>query len=88
MRAIDVEIPLSFNQSRTILLPLDAAKMEKEMQKKEDDEEKQREHEKRESVARGGSSSSLRRSSAVATPGRLTNATPKFMPKKRGRIGL
>mmetsp|Transcript_21740 Transcript_21740/g.41002 ORF Transcript_21740/g.41002 Transcript_21740/m.41002 type:complete len:88 (-) Transcript_21740:564-827(-) len=66
----------------------DAAKMEKEMQKKEHEEEKQREREKRASEARGGSTSSLRRSSAVATPGRLANATPKFMPKKRGRIGL
>lgn len=27
-------------------------------------------------------------STAVATPGRLANSTPKFMPKKRGRIGL
>mmetsp|Transcript_36732 Transcript_36732/g.77075 ORF Transcript_36732/g.77075 Transcript_36732/m.77075 type:complete len:806 (-) Transcript_36732:177-2594(-) len=66
----------------------DAVKMEKEMQKKEHEEEKQREREKRASEARGGSSSSLRRASAVATPGRLANATPKFMPKKRGRIGL
>mmetsp|Transcript_8325 Transcript_8325/g.15084 ORF Transcript_8325/g.15084 Transcript_8325/m.15084 type:complete len:84 (-) Transcript_8325:115-366(-) len=62
----------------------DAAKMDKEMQQKEHKEEKQQ-REKRESEARG-SSSSLR--SAVATPGRLANATPKFMPKKRGRIGF
>ena len=64
----------------------DAARMEKEMEKKELEEEEQREREKKESVARA-SSSSLRRS-AVATPGRLASATPKFMPKKRGRIGF
>jgi len=64
----------------------DAAAMEKEMQKKEEKEEKEREREKRESEARR-SSSSVRRS-VVATPGRLANATPKFMPKKRGRLGF
>jgi hypothetical protein len=26
--------------------------------------------------------------SAIATPGRLANATPKFMPPKRGRLGF
>ena len=60
---------------------VDAANMEKEMQKKESDEEKERKREKKESVARGGST-------PMATPGRLANATPKFMPKKRGRIGI
>jgi len=43
--------------------------------------------EDRKMVLKGNSS--LRRSStAVATPGRLASSTPKFMPKKRGRIGL
>jgi pre-mRNA-splicing factor ATP-dependent RNA helicase DHX38/PRP16 len=60
---------------------IDAANMEKEMQKKESDEEKERKREKKESVARGGST-------PMATSGRLANATPKFMPKKRGRIGF
>jgi hypothetical protein len=32
---------------------------------------------------------SARRSQAVATPGRRkANATPRFMPKKKGRLGL
>ena len=61
----------------------DAAKMEKEMQKKKKyEEEKQHERDKRESEVRGSSRS------VVATPGRLANATPKFMPKKRGRLGF
>jgi pre-mRNA-splicing factor ATP-dependent RNA helicase DHX38/PRP16 len=60
---------------------MDTANMEREMQKKEFDEEKERKREKKESVARGGST-------PMATPGRLANATPKFMPKKRGRIGF
>jgi pre-mRNA-splicing factor ATP-dependent RNA helicase DHX38/PRP16 len=29
-----------------------------------------------------------RRSSVVATPGRVISGTPKFMPKKRGRLGF
>jgi hypothetical protein len=29
-----------------------------------------------------------RMSSAVATPGRSISGTPKFMPKKKGRIGF
>jgi hypothetical protein len=33
--------------------------------------------------------SSTRRGTAVATPGRLSySSTPKFMPKKKGRIGF
>jgi hypothetical protein len=28
------------------------------------------------------------RNSVVATPGRASSATPKFMPKKRGRLGF
>ena len=65
---------------------VDAAAMEMEMKKKELEEKKQREREKSESEAFGSSSSSRR--SALATPGRLANATPKFMPKKRGRVGF
>jgi hypothetical protein len=29
-----------------------------------------------------------RRSSVVATPGRVISGMPKFMPKKRGRLGF
>jgi len=37
----------------------------------------------------GGSTSVSRsRSSAVATPGRSAGSTPRFMPKKRGRLGF
>lgn len=35
-----------------------------------------------------GSTSRLRKSSAIATPGRSSSRTPKFMPKKRGRLGF
>ena len=58
---------------------VDAAKMEKEMQKKEVDEEKERRSSNTYSQARG--------STPIATPGRMANNTPKFLPKKRGRIG-
>lgn len=64
----------------------DAAAMEKEMEKKELREEREQER-KKELEASSRMASNARRS-AVATPGRLANATPKFMPKKKGRIGL
>lgn len=70
----------------------DAAEMEKQMEKKRDEEERRKEKERRDAAMRemagltpGGAG---RRGPAVATPGRLANATPKFMPKKRGRIGF
>jgi pre-mRNA-splicing factor ATP-dependent RNA helicase DHX38/PRP16 len=63
----------------------DAAAMEKEMKKKELEEEKEREEKQRASESRSVSSSARR--SAVATPGRLASATPKFM-KKKGRVGF
>eukprot|EP00804_Cyclotella_cryptica_P014633 CCRYP_012674-RA/>CCRYP_012674-RA protein AED:0.34 eAED:0.35 QI:0/0/0.5/1/0/0/2/437/1197 len=62
----------------------DAAAMEKEMEKKKMEEEKEREREKQR-ISESRSSSSSARRSAVATPGRLASATPKFMPKKKGR---
>lgn len=55
--------------------------MEKELKKKQMEEEA-KEEEMRAKM------SSLRRSQAIATPGRSANATPRFMPKKRGRLGL
>ena len=64
----------------------DATKMDKEMQtKKEHEEEEQREWEKRVSYARDSSSA---RRSVVATPDRLANASPKFIPTKRRWIGF
>ena len=69
---------------------LDAAAMEKDMKQKEKEEEDQKE---RERIAaqkeRAKMSSSSRRGTVVATPGRLANSTPKFMPRKKGRrVGL
>eukprot|EP00957_Ditylum_brightwellii_P083046 6312497-Ditylum_brightwellii.AAC.1 len=68
----------------------DAANMEKEMIEKEKEEGKKAKKERKKALlkAREGQGSSSRRGAAVATPGRLANATPKFMPKKRGRIGF
>ncbi|KAL9186185.1 hypothetical protein ACHAXT_005423 [Thalassiosira profunda] len=62
----------------------DAAKMEEEMEKKEKEEEEQKERERKESEARGSTS---QRRSAMATPGRSANSTPKFM-RKKGRLGF
>jgi hypothetical protein len=56
--------------------------MEKEMQKKKVDEDNERESMKNRSEVRGTTTQIL------ATPGRLANATPKFLPKKRGRLGF
>ena len=67
---------------------IDQATMEAQMKKREDQDEKE------EAVAqerlRASASASSRRGQAVATPGQraTTNATPRFMPKKRGRLGL
>jgi pre-mRNA-splicing factor ATP-dependent RNA helicase DHX38/PRP16 len=57
------------------------AAMEEEMKQKEQKDEEE-EQERQSSVA-------PRRQQAVATPGRRgANATPRFMPKKRGRLGM
>ena len=59
------------------------AKMEKQMKRKEEEEAEAEEEQNRKRT------SSMRRSQAVATPGRRSaGATPRFMPKKRGRLGL
>ena len=66
---------------------LDALRMEEEMKKKTQEEEKEEEKEK----LRYNSKmriKSMSRDNAVATPGRAMNKTPKFMPKKRGRLGF
>lgn len=60
---------------------IDAANMEKEMKKKEVYEDNERESMKKRSEVRGTTQ-------ILATPGRLANATPKFFPKKRGRLGF
>ena len=60
---------------------IDAANMEKEMKKKEVYEDNERESMKKRSEVRGTTQ-------ILATPGRLANATPKFLPKKRGRLGF
>ena len=60
--------------------------MNKEMEKKREEEAKQ-ESKNLQALLKEKDELS-RKSVAVATPGRLANATPKFMPKKRGRIGL
>jgi len=62
---------------------LNAAAMELEMAKKI--ESRKRDQKISSSNASVVSRKSMR---AVATPGQDMNATPKFMPKKRGRIGL
>jgi len=62
---------------------LNAAAMELEMAKKI--ESRKRDEKISSSNASVVSRKSMR---AVATPGQDMNATPKFMPKKRGRIGL
>jgi pre-mRNA-splicing factor ATP-dependent RNA helicase DHX38/PRP16 len=36
----------------------------------------------------GRKSASQEMSSRIATPGRVLSGTPKFMPKKKGRLGL
>lgn len=61
------------------------AEMEKEMALKRHREAKERrERERKSSLER----SEMGSQSAIATPGRLANSTPKFMPKKRGRLGF
>jgi pre-mRNA-splicing factor ATP-dependent RNA helicase DHX38/PRP16 len=61
------------------------ALMEKEMALKLYREEKEkRENERRAALER----SEGHKRSEIATPGRQANATPRFMPKKRGRLGL
>lgn len=57
------------------------ADMEEELQRKEAADKAQEEQLR-------SRLSAARRSQAVATPGRAANATPRFMPKKRGRFGL
>lgn len=61
------------------------ALMEKEMALKLYREEKEkRENERRAALER----SEGHKRSEIATPGRQASATPRFMPKKRGRLGL
>jgi pre-mRNA-splicing factor ATP-dependent RNA helicase DHX38/PRP16 len=55
------------------------AKMERQLAEKQD-REKAEQKEETTQVSRSRS--------AIATPGRLANATPKFMPPKRGRLGF
>jgi pre-mRNA-splicing factor ATP-dependent RNA helicase DHX38/PRP16 len=57
------------------------AVMEEQLQRKEADDKAQEEQLR-------SKLSASRKSQAVATPGRTANATPRFMPKKRGRLGL
>ena len=59
------------------------AEMEKEMNLKEE----QRHKVPHSKLLRGSNGSDAVRQ-VVATPGRHSSSTPKFMPKKRGRIGL
>lgn len=67
---------------------LNAAKMEREMTEKGEREDSDRAKDEKpggKSVA----SSVSRSQTAIATPGRLTSSTPKFMPRKKGRrIGM
>lgn len=63
---------------------MDNANMEVEMKRKESEDEARRGKEEAEAATRMQASRETR---TVATPGRLANSTPKFMPK-RGRIGL
>jgi pre-mRNA-splicing factor ATP-dependent RNA helicase DHX38/PRP16 len=65
---------------------LEEAAMEKEMALKQYKEEREKREKERKAAMelnenRGGRSE-------IATPGRHSNSTPKFMPKKRGRLGL
>ena len=62
----------------------DQADMEEQMKKKEGRDEVAKE----ESTARAASSARRGPSSASANSRRSTNATPRFMPKKKGRLGL
>ena len=60
----------------------DRAKMEEEMQAQQAADEAAAQASLQERL-------SARRSQAVATPGRrTTGATPRFMPRKKGRLGL
>jgi len=64
---------------------IDTARMEKEMARKEEREEKA----KIERAALSKSVGSTKRGGVeVATPGRHASSTPRFMPKKRGRMGF
>ena len=65
---------------------IDAAAMEKDMKRKEEEEEE--DQKERERIAAAKQRAKFSNSSSVATPGRLANSTPKFMPRKKGRIGL
>lgn len=59
---------------------LEQAAMEKETKLKQEEEA--------EAAKQTTRPVSFRRGQAVATPGRASSATPRFMPKKRGRLGL
>jgi len=62
---------------------LDKAAMKQEMDEK-DDESKRKSEMRRMATLRNKTNGSSR-GSVMATPGRLANGTPKFMPKKRGK---
>jgi len=66
---------------------LDAIRMEEEMKTKSEEELKKKEKEKKSSVAMAKVKAASR-GKIVATPGRQMNVTPKFMPKRRGRLGF
>jgi len=67
---------------------LNAANMEREMKEKGEREESERATDAK--IGRKGVASSVNRNrTAIATPGRLTSSTPRFMPRKKGRrIGM
>jgi pre-mRNA-splicing factor ATP-dependent RNA helicase DHX38/PRP16 len=71
---------------------LNAAAIEKELEKRRKEEDAKNRGMKKDiegAIDKKGTESVMKRSVIAATPGRLgPNATPKFMPKKRGRIGL
>ena len=66
---------------------LEKAAMKREMDEK-DDESKRKTGLSRLAEVAAKSNGTSSRGSIMATPGRLANGTPKFMPKKRGRLGL
>ena len=66
---------------------LEKAAMKREMDEK-DDESKRKTGLSTLAEVAAKSNGTSSRGSIMATPGRLANGTPKFMPKKRGRLGL
>jgi pre-mRNA-splicing factor ATP-dependent RNA helicase DHX38/PRP16 len=64
---------------------VEQAKMEKELVEKEKASKEEQDSIER---SRQGSLTASRNRYAVATPGRKSSSTPRFMPKSRGRLGL